>query len=179
VLMDAQAKSFSTKVVMVKHRDGARTVRYEEFPAEYQPALLARRPAPKTAEQLSVERAATVQKPRPVAAVTPRNANVPKASDPNMRNGCLLSVLGTKNNLAEVEVQNTSDSVRTVLAEGLVCTTVDGRTGIASEWVEANADGRITVIVGSRLTIAAGASAKSFALFRIPPGSTIVKVEWR
>lgn len=64
VLRQAVAKSFNETGVVIRHQGGFQTVRYQDFPDELSAAVLARRPAPKSAadrQREAAEREARIQ----------------------------------------------------------------------------------------------------------------------
>ncbi|PTY05887.1 hypothetical protein DB347_16240 [Opitutaceae bacterium EW11] len=74
-LEQVEIRSFGSKSVMVRHRDGVLQIPYDQFPAELRPALLAKRPAPTTP---SAARPATA--PARQAATAPAQKRLPATS---------------------------------------------------------------------------------------------------
>jgi hypothetical protein len=153
VLQNAQIKGYSTKVVMVKHQDGARTVPYGLFPDEYQAGLAARRPAGQETPASATPLAPAA--PGPSGPTGPK----PETRNPDLQYGCTFSVLGATGDVVTMEIHNESDQPAAVLPQMFVARTYAGELLPGSQWVGLNEEGRVTTML------------KRFQV--IPPGETV------
>ena len=144
VLRDAQIKAYAPKVVMVKHRDGARTVPYNLFPDEYQRALGARRPVPR-AERASV-------KPLPGANKTAATVN----ADPELRYGCSFMAGRLTGDAIPIEIHNESNDPVRLIPEMFVAKTYSGEKLPGTQWVGLNSEGRVAVVLKRQQEVAPG-----------------------
>lgn len=132
-LYDAQAKSYATKSVLVKHRDGAETVPYDQFPSEYRDALLKKRPQPKPADQQA----------QPAPSPTPKAAPKPTAqSSGNGRITLTSSSIGA--NFTSVDVTNDTPYAVQITPMAILAETSTGQVVRGRHWVQADASGNIT-----------------------------------
>jgi hypothetical protein len=144
VLQDAQIKGYANKVVMVRHRGGARTVPYSLFPDEYQVILAARRPAAQTAPA-PLKPAAAASKNAP--AVNPRT---------DLRFGCSFVVLSVSDMAIAMEIHNESNQTSALYPEMFLARTSTGELLPGMQWVGLNNEGSVSVILKHQQLIAPG-----------------------
>jgi hypothetical protein len=137
VLQEAQAKGFLSKVVLVKHQGGVRTVPYELFPDDFQAALTAKRQAVLAGAQVEQARRETeTPKLVPVQAIPPAPvATPPAASDPALHQGCRLTLTGSKGNVAILKIENISDHVVSLLPSQFAARSTAGEEFSGASWV--------------------------------------------
>lgn len=167
VLHDAVAKGFLSSSVMVRHRDGAQSVPYEQFPEEYRGVLLEKRPA-KT------------------VAATPRPVPTPKAKAPGAKEAApsqpMLRLVSSsvRAEFATVEIYNDSNQPAVVQPEYLAVQLSDGSSLAGRQFVQTSEDGKITGTLNRVRTLTPRETATlALAFARIPEGKTAVRVAWR
>lgn len=142
VLRDAQARGFLTKVVMVRYQGGIRTVPYELFPDEFKAALAVRRQAVLTGTQVeqvrhdaaAQKRAQTQTAPpaaTPAASVTPPTI----ASEPDLHDGCRVTLASSKGNVVILKIENTNDHAVTLTPAQFGARTGAGEEYAGASWV--------------------------------------------
>lgn len=129
-LHDAQAKSYASKSVMIRHRDGAETIAYDLFPAALQPSLLAKRPTPPNPEKIEYAKKET-------AARMAATAEKKKKSDlAKVRYGCrIIDYHLSTNTDAVITLKNETDKPITVFFSDFICRTSDNRTWPGHSWI--------------------------------------------
>jgi hypothetical protein len=168
VLRDAQIKGYLTKVVMVKYREGARTVPYGLFPDEYQTKLVARRPAPL--------RAPKPAKPTTVASKT----ETPVNQGADLRFGCSFSVVAVTDAAITIEIHNESKVDAKMSPEMFVARAYSGEMLPGTQWVGLNNEGRVSVILKRQQLIAPGDVATlQLMVAPTPHESGIQTVQWK
>jgi hypothetical protein len=137
VLQEAQAKGFLSKVVLVKHQGGVRTVPYELFPDDFQAALAAKRQAVlAAAEAERTRREAGAQNlTQPKAAPPNRVAAPPAAPDPALHEGCRLTLTGSKGNVAILKIENVSDHVVSLSPSQFAARSTAGEEFAGAQWI--------------------------------------------
>jgi hypothetical protein len=182
VLRDARAKGFLTKVVLVRHQGGARTVPYEMFPDEFQTALAAKRQATLTDAQIGLERReAEAQKrvqgqataPAPARAVAPRSG---------LHQGCRLTLTGSKGNVAILTVENISNRVASLSPWQFVARTSAGEVVPGANWVGLNEEGRVVMVLKNKQVVDPGATVTLALMLKASPDledGSIATVLWR
>jgi hypothetical protein len=169
-LYDARAKSFGAAVVMVKHRDGAQTVRYEEFPQEFRDALLAKKPQPAASSSAP---GAPAAKPKPVAAAA-------KKPEPKRLHPLMVQTFRVLNDYAAVEVYNDSDQPVSLAPFALVGEVASGETVVGRRFVAVDESGRIVSTLAQRQSIKPRTSVMLHVVFeRVPEGTAIARVQFR
>jgi hypothetical protein len=185
VLQEAQAKGFLSKVVLVKHQGGVRTVPYELFPDDFQAALAAKRQAVLAAAQAERTRreAGTLNLTQPKAAPPARVAAPPVASDPALREGCRLTLTDSKGNVAILKIENVSDHVISLLPSqfGARSTAVEEFSG--AEWVGIYyKEDRMAAAWKSQRSVDPGATVTLALMLTAPPSikdGSIETVFWK
>ena len=168
VLRDAQIKGYLVKVVMVKHRDGARTVPYGLFPDEYQAKLAARRPLPVIAPKLA----------KPIAAAGRKEPPANQGAD--LRYGCSFSVGAVTDAAITIEIHNESKEVARVIPEMFVARASSGELLPGTQWVGLNNEGRVSVILKHQQLIAPGDVATlQLMVASAPHEGGIRDVQWK
>ena len=135
VLRQAQAKGFLTKVVLVRHQEGVRTVAYELFPDEFQAALTAKRQAALAgaqAEQVRREAEAQIRVPATSPAPVATSA---AASDSGLHDGCRLTLTSSKGNVVILKIENSSDHVVSLAPSQFAARTAAGEEFSGASWV--------------------------------------------
>jgi hypothetical protein len=137
VLREARAKGFLTKVVLVRHQGGVRTVPYELFPDEFQAALADKRQAVLTGAQVErIRREAEAQKRAQVQATPPAPVAAPSAvSEPELHQGCRLTFTSSKGNVVILKIENVSDQVVSLAPSQFVARTTAGEEFSGASWV--------------------------------------------
>jgi hypothetical protein len=168
VLRDAQIKGYLTKVVMVKYREGARTVPYGLFPDEYQAKLVARRPAP-------------LRAPKPAKLNTiASKKETPVNQGADLRFGCSFSVGAVTDAAITIEIHNESNVEAKMFPEMFVARTYSGQMLPGTQWVGLNSEGRVSVILKRQQLIAPGDGATlQLMVAPIPRESGIQTVQWK
>jgi hypothetical protein len=178
VLKDARAKGFLTKVVLVKSADGAQTVAYELFPDEYQAALAGKRQAARV-EQAKLDASARNQ-PQ-VRAVVP--TAVPSvASDPELRDGCHVTMTGSRGGIAFVRIDNQTDHFVLLSPQQFAARAFSGEMFSGAHWVELDGEGRVaTTLKGQQKLGAGGSVTLALALATPPdmPDNSVAAVVWK
>jgi hypothetical protein len=165
VLFEARAKSFASKVVGVRHRDGIEMIPYSDFPDEYQAALLQKRPTPSAT---------------PPAAANPAPATRPKAANraPAAAGSVLTIVSSNIGQVAtEVSFRNDSDQSLHLAPQVVAAETSDGKMVQGRHWVTVGSDGRITGNLSPDQVLGAHESVTLAVVFeRLPEGITLKRV---
>ena len=169
-LQDAQIKGYLTKVVMVKHRDGARTVPYELFPDEYQAVLAARRPVRHDEPA-----------PAPVKEAPIASGKAPAVSrNADLRHGCGFSVVTVNGDIVTMEFRNQSSAPVRVHPGMFVARTYSGEMLPGMQWVGLDSAGRVSVILTRWQLIAPGdVVTLQLMVAPMPHESAIDTVQWR
>jgi hypothetical protein len=145
VLREARAKGFLTKVVLVRHQGGARTVPYELFPDEFQAALAAKRQAALTGARIEqTRREAEAQKRAQAQATPPAPVAAPSVvSELGLNQGCRLTLTGSKGNVVFLEIENVSDRVASLSPSQFAARTNAGEEFPGANWVGINQEGHV------------------------------------
>jgi hypothetical protein len=132
-LQEAQAKGFLSKVVLVKHQGGVRTVPYELFPDDFQAALAAKRQAVLAAAEAERTRreAGALNLTQPKAAPPAPSA----VSEPELHEGCRMTFTSSKGNVAILKIENVSDHVVSLLPSQFGARSTAGEEFSGAEWV--------------------------------------------
>lgn len=178
VLHDAQAKGFLARSVLVKHSGGAETVAYEEFPAQYQTQLMAKRPAPSAVSTVpQPARPAPAMKALPVASAktTPEvTASVTVVEGPS---SVSLVTHRIESAYTTVELHNSANTPAEVRCSSVQAETTTGAVLKGRQWVAAEVPNMISGILGTKQVIAENASASLKVVFDpLPAGATISRV---
>lgn len=184
VLREAQAKGFLTKVVMIKHQDGARTVAYELFPDEFQAALAARRSAAQANAQIEqAQSEAEAHQQAQVKAMPPApGAARSVAPKPGLKQGCWLTLTGCKGNVVILRIDNVSHQAASVYPWQFVARTHAGGMFPGTHWVELNEEGRVAMTLRSQQLIDPGATVTLALTLNTSPDiedGSIEAVLWR
>ena len=182
VLRDARAKGFLAKVVMVKHRDGARTVAYELFPDEYQAVLAARRSAAQASAQIDQAQSDAEVRKQAQARATASLAARSVAPEPGLNQVCRLTLTGSKGNVAILRIDNVSDQTAALVPWQLVARTHSGELFLGTHWVGLDEEGRAAVTLKRQQFIGARATMTLGLMLKAPPDiedGCIEAVLWR
>ena len=171
VLREARAKGFLAKVVLVKHEGGIRTVPYELFPEEFQPALAVKRQRAVTEAQIGEARSEAEAQNRPPVRPPPTAPGPvsPVVRVTDLHQGCRVTMTGSKGNLAYLRIENLSDQVAAVLPSQLVARAVNGELYPGIHWVGLNGEGRVSVTLTRRQLIDPGVTATLTLTLKAPP----------
>lgn len=172
VLRDAQIKGYLTKVVMVKFRDGARTVPYGLFPDEYQAMLAIHRPPPL---------GAPTPEPMPAKPISAANKKEPRVNQgADLRFGCSFSVVTVTAAAITLEIHNESKEAANIFPEMFVAKAYSGELLPGSQWVGLNSEGRVSVILKRQQLIVPGDVATlQLMVTPTPHESGIETVRWK
>lgn len=168
VLYDVQAKGFAQKTVLVKHREGAETIPYDQFPAEYKDQLIQKRPQPP-----KVSDAPTPSTPAPKVAMTPTKpasrARVERNVSPvQIRTSSVGPYFTT------VEIGNELDQQVEVTPNAVTAETSSGSTIHGRQWVAGDNDGKITSTLKQRQTIDPHSSVTLRVVFEPTPAGEVI-----
>ena len=158
VLRDARAKGFLTKVVLVRHEGGVRTVAYEQFPDEFQAALAAKRQAVLAAAQTGQKRLGTEAPAQAQAAPPAANAAPPAAPEPAPSQEIRLTVTSCLDDVVLLKIENVSDHVVTLLPAQFLARTADGEEYSGASWVGIHKDHLVAKGWASQRSIDPGAT---------------------
>lgn len=179
VLHDAQAKGFLARSVLVKHSGGAETVAYEEFPAQYQTQLMAKRPAPSavsTVPQPTRSAPAVKALPATSAKTTPEAAAAPVAGV-EVPSAVSLVTHRIESAYITVELHNSANTPTEVRCSSVQAETTTGAVLKGRQWVAAEIPNMISGMLGTKQVIAENASASLKVVFDpLPAGATISRV---
>lgn len=175
VLRDAQAKSFNRSSVLVRYSEGAKTVAYEQFPAEFRDALLAKKPKPA---------AASVQKPTGSAAVStvtvvqrPMRAPVSRLPEERYRGLALLSS-SIHPAYSSLEIYNDGTETVEIDPGALMAVSENEKYFQGMRWVQVT-DGAISGTEKNLQRIEPRSSVNLNISFRTPPpGVTLKEIVW-
>jgi len=182
VLRDARAKGFLAKVVMVKHRDGARTVAYELFPDEFQAALAARRSAAQASAQIDQAQSEAEAQKQAQARATASLAGRSVAPEAGLNQVCRLTLTASKSNVAILRIENVSDQTAALVPWQLVGQTHSGELFLGRHWVGLNEEGRVAVTLKRQQLIDAHSTVTLGLLLNAPPDIEDGRIEgvfWR
>ena len=174
VLRNAQARGFLTKVVLVRHQDGIRTVAYELFPEQFQAALALKRQGALAA----AEKQAQLQPPPPPAR--PPGSPSAVGSKWEMAPTCRLYVTGSHDSVVTLRIENVSEFVVAVYPWQIVAKTQSGALLSGAHWVGLNNEGNVVMTLRSRQLID-GRSAVTLDLAVSPAlaNDTVDTVSWK
>lgn len=174
VLPEAQAKSYNRNSVLVKYRDGAKTVPYEQFPEDCRELVLAKKPkpAPQTSKPAPKEPAVSAAKP-----VAKRAA--PSSRLPEERfNGLAILNTSSEASYSTVELYNDSTDVVELVPSALIGETDSGKTVVGRRWVQVS-NGAISGTMKNVQQIQPkSAVTLNVAFHGVAPGASIQSVVW-
>jgi|GEM_PF-3032184 len=180
VLHDAQAKGFLARSVLVKHREGAETVAYDDFPAPYRDELARRRPAP------SATVAAVSVAPKPAAAAVPAvkaKVESPSIAEPKTKNkvsvtpAVSLSTSRIGSSCTAVELHNGADAPTEIHCTAIQATTSTGKVLNGRQWVASEVTDMVSHSLGTKQVIPSHTSTTLYVAFDpLPAGVSITQV---
>lgn len=167
ILHDAQAKGFAAKTVLVKHRDGAETVKYDQFPAEYQPQLLQKKPQPSTASSTP-----TPKTPAPSLAPKARAASARTRTPTVSVSSSQIGATFTK-----VEINNETNGPAEIPCGAVVAESSSGNILQGRHWVSVDGNGAISGTLNN-VQVVPGQSTVTYHLVfpPLPAGVTLTRV---
>ncbi|HEU5081597.1 MAG TPA: hypothetical protein VFT72_20455 [Opitutaceae bacterium] len=174
VLHDAQAKSFNRSSVLVRYSEGAKTVAYEQFPAEFRDALLAKKPkpAPETAKPSVASTTSKVP-----AAPKPKRVPVSRLPDERYHDLVILSS-SVHPTYSTLEIYNDGTDTTEIDAGTVMAVADNGKYLQGLRWVQVT-DGAISGTDKNIQRIEPRSSAVLNVCFRgLPAGATIKEVVW-
>lgn len=177
VYAQAQAKSFSPSTVFVKHADGVASVKYEDFPADYETALASKRPAPPTPDQIAAqERRREDAIAREAARLKPVQLIGPAMPLNESNLGLVVVRIIPSTSYAEVEVHNFSERPYELGAQSLIAILASGQKVVGRSWIGINSEGRMTAILDRAQKILINEPKQLSVEF--PTTEKITRVEW-
>lgn len=178
VLHDAQAKSFNRTSVLVKYSEGAKTVSYEQFPAEFRDAILAKKPKPAPE---SIKTAATTTSASAVSNVStaPKPKRVPVSRLPEERYLGLAIISSAINPIyTTLEIYNDSTEGVDIDPSAVMAVAENGKYLQGMHWVQVT-DGTISGTSKNKQRVEPRSSVTLNVSFRgLPPGVAIKEVVW-
>jgi hypothetical protein len=174
VLHDAQAKGFNSNSVLVKYDAGAKTVSYDQFPAEYHDALIAKKPA------LPKEAVARPHTPAPQLTTVAAKKKVSNSRLPDERYKGLALVSSSINGPSgNVGIYNDTTEPVDLDPSAIIAQLDNGKSIAGRRWVQVDAEGNPQGSMKGLQTLPPKTLTNLTVAFSgIPSGASIVTVFW-
>ncbi len=182
VLHNVVAKGFNSTSVLVRFSEGAKTVNYDLFPAEYKTLVLARKPAPHVSvtPKSTVMTEAKSDSKAEIKTVEKKKKELPDRLVGDRQNGLTLTSFsaGSGTGYMQTEIYNENGEASHIEPASLQAQLDNGKTVAGRHWIETDEEGNIHGTLAASQEIPARGTSTLKISFPIPPGVSVEKVTW-
>ncbi|HEY9155017.1 MAG TPA: hypothetical protein VIM69_07805 [Opitutaceae bacterium] len=181
VLHDVVAKGFNSTSVLVRYSEGAKTVPYDLFPAEYKSLVLARKPAPHTATPAKTVAAdSKIEVKTDAKPEKKKKATAPDRLVGDRQNGLTLTSFTPGAGIGYMNVEIYNDNTESVqLSPNSFQAELDnGKIVQGRHWIDTDEEGNISHTLAAAQDLPARSSTALKVSFSVPPGVSVKKVSW-